>query len=392
MLAHSPPLPLIIDYHLDGGSDFTAEDQDGAILSLKQYDRVHRVRFRMPATSLQKLVVAIDDEYPILEYLIIFYAIEDRSTILTLPETLQAPHLRHLMMVGFALPTRVRLLTNVVGLTTLCLVMVNPSTYFHPNTLLRWLAFMLQLETLMFGFGSPVSNREVERKFMHSSITTPPVILPNLLVFGFKSVTSYFEQIIHRITAPRVEKLEVELFNQLTYSIPRLLHFVNTTETLRFKSSKFKFSDEVVNVKVFPHEEAEIYALSITVDCWHLDWQVSSAAQIFNALSPVFSAVEHLTLEHEIHSRSSEEHNEADLTDWHKLLSSFRNVKTFHIAKGLVEELSTCLQLDEGGHPSEFLPELQELTYSESPNTGDAFTSFINARQNAGRPITLARS
>ena len=35
------------------------------------------------------------------------------------------------------------------------------------------------------------------------------------------------------------------------------------------------------------------------------------------------------------------------------------------------------------------LPELQELTYFGSGNTGDAFTLFVEARQNAGRPITL---
>ena len=61
------------------------------------------------------------------------------------------------------------------------------------------------------------------------------------------------------------------------------------------------------------------------------------------------------------------------------------------IATGLVEELSRCLQLGDGELPLELLPELQELIYSGSGDTGDAFTSFINARLDAGRPITLAR-
>jgi hypothetical protein len=45
--------------------------------------------------------------------------------------------------------------------------------------------------------------------------------------------------------------------------------------------------------------------------------------------------------------------------------------------------------LEDGELPLELLPELQELTHSGSGNTGDAFTSFIDARQNAGRPVTL---
>jgi hypothetical protein len=94
MLAHSPPLPLVIDYFHD--SDITAEDEEGAILALGKRDRVRRVRLYLPATNLQKLIVAIDEEFPILEYLVIMPRFEDKSTILKFPETLQAPHLRSL--------------------------------------------------------------------------------------------------------------------------------------------------------------------------------------------------------------------------------------------------------------------------------------------------------
>jgi hypothetical protein len=52
---------------------------------------------------------------------------------------------------------------------------------------------------------------------------------------------------------------------------------------------------------------------------------------------------------------------------------------------------SRCLQLDDGKPPLELLPELQELTYSCKGDTGDAFSSFISARQNAGRPVTVVR-
>jgi hypothetical protein len=116
-------------------------------------------------------------------------------------------------------------------------------------------------------------------------------------------------------------------------------------------------------------------------------------AQIFDSLGQIFSTVEHLTLEHQ---DSSEEHNGADRTQWRKLLRSFNNVKTLRIDDGLVKELSRSLRSDDGELPlrMELLPELQELTYSGSGDAGDApaFTSFINARQNAGRPVTLVSS
>ena len=391
MLAHSPPLPLVIDYSLDEDDDIAPEDEKGAILAFRQRDRVRRVRLAMHATNLQKLVIAMDDEYPIMEYLIIRLPDEDKSSILILPERLQAPHLRNLYLDGFALPTRSQLLTTALSLVTLCLLLGHQSTYFHPNTLLRWISSMPQLETLSIVFFFPVPNHDAERQHIHTPIMTS-FTLPNLRFLRFQGIRSYLEALLHRISTPRLERFRVDFFNQLTFSVPRLLQFLNTAENLRFKSAKIEFSDKDVDVEVYPDEEAEMFTLSIAVIGLHLDWQVSSAAQIFNSLSPAFSAVEHLTLEHMVHSQSSEEHNEADPIEWGKLLSSLRNVKTLRVARGLVVELSRCLELDDGELPSELLPELQELTYSGTGDTGDTFTSFIDSRQNAGRPITLIRS
>ena len=67
-------------------------------------------------------------------------------------------------------------------------------------------------------------------------------------------------------------------------------------------------------------------------------------------------------------------------------------MKTLRIGDRLVGELSHCLRLEDGEDPLELLPELQELTYSGSGNANDAFTPFIDACQNAGRPVTLVKS
>ena len=239
---------------------------------------------------------------------------------------------------------------------------------------------MPQLEILLVTFDFPDHSLHVGGQFMHTAIAAL-VTLPNLRHFTFQGVTAYLEALLYQISAPRLERLQIAFFNQLTFSVPRLLHFVGTTENLRFKTTKLKFSDRHVDVEVYPHEEADMCALSFAVNSCHLDWQVSSMAQIFNALGPVLSAVEHLIFEHEYHSQSSEEHNEVDPTEWRKLLYSFRHVKTLRIAEGLVEELTRCLQFDDG-----------KLSYSGSGNTGGAFTSFIDACQNAGRPITVIHS
>src|SRR6267154_329791 len=388
MLAHSPPLPLVIDYD---GRDVTAEDEEAILLALEQRDRVRRIRFNLPVLQLQKFIVAIDGEYPILEHLILMDPLEDESTVLTLPETLETPHLRHLM-IECSIPIRSQLLTTAVGLGTLNLALYHPSTYFQPTLLLQALSLMPQLEMLLIFFHFAVPNRDVERQLMRTPIM-PLVTLPNLRTFAFEAVSAYSEAVLSRITASRLENLQICYLKQLTYSVSELLQFIGRTDNLRFDRAEFCFYSERVYVAVNPPEtNISMAPFSINVGCWDLDWQVSSVAQIFNALSEIFSAVEHLTLAHEVHSRSSEEHNEVDRTEWRKLLRSFSNVKTLAIDDGLVDELSRCLRLEDGEHPLELLPELQELTCPGSGTAKEGFTSFIDARQNAGRSVTLIKS
>ena len=70
MLAHSPPLPLIIDY-IGEARDITAEEEERIVLTIQQCDRVRRIRLMMPVPILQKLIMAVDGEFPMLEYLYI---------------------------------------------------------------------------------------------------------------------------------------------------------------------------------------------------------------------------------------------------------------------------------------------------------------------------------
>ena len=395
MLAHSPTsLPLVVDYYYED-SNMNTEDEERLALALEQRDRVRRIRLRAEIPNLQRLIMAFSEEYPILEHLI--FVTPDRPPSLTLPERFQAPRLHHLVLSGFALPIGSRLLTTAVSLVTLVLVVTIPPTYFQPNALLHWISFMPQLETLMIYVFSADLSHTIEEQLTHSNIPTiTPVALPNLRWFWFQGVNAYLEAVVRKITAPRLERLQVFLFEQLTFSVPHLLQFMKntTTETqnLRFRNANLDFSSDQVDVATYPHEEADLsHSLHIRVLCLHLNLQVSVIAQISSSLSEMFSAVEHLTFSYEAHSQLSEEHNEVDRrTEWRRILGSFRNVKTLRVEDGLSEEIARCLRSEYGGEPPlDLLPELHELTYSRSSHTDDYFTSFIHARQNAGRPITL---
>ena len=389
MLAHSPPLPLVVGYFRDS-FELTTEDEEGVVLALKQHDRVCRVRLHNAGTIIQKLIKAMDEEYPVLEFLDIMHPKMDNSTILRFPETLQAPRLRSLALRGFALPIGSRLLTTAVGLVTLHLDIPHPFTYFHPNTLIRWISFMPQLETLAIFFNFSLPNRDVERQLTHTPIIAP-ITLPNLHHLQFRGVSTYLEALVQWIITPRLKELYIGFSNQLTFSFPRLLQFIIAAENLRLGNAVLTFSDKLVNAGVYRYGETNGYAFGIVVKCYHLDWQTSSMAQIFNSLSQIFSAVEYLTLQHDVHSESAEEHNDVDPTEWRKLLRPFSNVKTLEIEEGLVKDLSRCLELEDGESGLALLPELQELEYFGNGDARDAFASFVDARRNAGRPVNLVR-
>ena len=388
MLSHSPPLPLIIDY-IDQGHGLTADEEAGIVLALQHRDRVRRIRLVVPMPELQRLVMAMDREFPVLEYL--YIGPPTKHTIgLKLHEAFQA-HLRHFILINFAFTVGPSLLTNTTAasLVTLVLQRIHPSAYFRPNDLLQRLSLIPHLETFIFGFDSPVHNREVERQLLRQLDMTP-ITLPNLRWLGFKGASAYMEAVLPQITTPLLERLEVSFLNQLIFSIPRLLQFIDEAENLNFGSAILTFHEKSICMNAYPTEEARKYALYLEVGCSHFDWQVASVAQIINTLRTLLSTVEHLTLEHGGNFKSPEQPNEDDLVQWRKLLDSFDNVKTLSVFGSLIGELSFTLTSD-GERPLELSPELKELLCPAGrySSHNHVISTFINTHQNAGQPRLL---
>jgi len=340
----------------------------------------------MSVPRLQKFITALNDEFPILEYLYITPPAK-HDTLLVLPTTFEAPHLHLLILNHIASPIGSPLLTTAVGLLTLALRWIHPSTYPHPNQLLEQIALLPQLEALEIGFCSPVPNREIERQLLHSQITTHAT-LSNLQWFSFWGISAYLEALLPHVTTPLVKNFRVHFFTQLSFSVPRLLQFMTTTENLRFISVRFLFYYDAVAVFVVARGGAEVEDFFMQVFSKHLDWQVSSVAQIFHVLSPLFSTVAELNLDYRKHTLSPEGHEEADRKRWREFLASFRNVKTLRVHNGLVGEVSRALRSD-GEPPLELLPELKELICPARSVEDKTFAAFIHEREDAGQPVNL---
>ena len=395
MLAHYPPLPIIIDYFDEKYHDLTAEDEEGIKLALQYRDRVRCIRLMKPISILQKIIIDLDGEFPNLEFLLIQYQRFHRPVIKNIPslnlsKAFWAPRLRQLFLKNFATPTDSPPLSIMRNLDTLLLNSIPSSTYFHPNVLLQLLSTTTQLETLWIGFTFDNSSRDAERQLLRTPIVTR-VTLPKLRWLGFRGSSAYLEALLPWVTIPLLEKFQVYLLNRIIYSIPNLGKFMNTARNPRFNAVTFIFFEDCLTVKAYPHKGGRLYNFTMEIGGRPIDWQVVSGAQVFHAFKTVCLAVEHLSLEYDRPNISSEWNREADRTRWREFLGLFGNAKTLSVDGELVEQVSRALQTGEGESFAELLPELLELSYSATASLPNVFTPFIDARQKAGRPVTVVR-
>jgi hypothetical protein len=243
MLAHSPPLPLIINY-LDPNRDASVEDEEAILLALQDRDRVRRIGLVMPATKLLKPITAMDGQFPVLERLFIWPLSHDNMSLM-LPTIFQAPHLLMLSLCHAVLPVRSPLLTTTVGLVELELWDMPLLASFRPSDLVARLTSMPQLEKLSIGFKSPVPTRDVESQLLHTPIRTP-VTLSNLRLCFIQCGSAYLEGLLARIDTPLLEVLHIWFYNQLTFTVPHLSRFICRTENFSFGFARLGFYRENV--------------------------------------------------------------------------------------------------------------------------------------------------
>jgi hypothetical protein len=405
MIAHSPPLPIIIDYVcFNGDWEIPSEDERAILLALQHRDRLRRICLVMPIQSLRDIIVAMDNEFPVLEYLCVWTSVhnpEGDPNALRLPEPFQAPHLRHLISIAVICPIGSLLITTAVGLVTLVLGRIPPSTYFSPDDFIRCISRLPRLEELSISFlPTFINHDEDEMPTLQTSVMTN-VTLANLRWFAFEGESFYFEELFPRITTPLLEGFEIWFFDQFDISIPILWHFANSVDKFKFNCVTVKFEEDYISVEAYPSDQAGI-PFQMTVGYRDLsvlsDTKASAIgslilAQVSAVLRTVSYKVEALTLEYELHYTSPWPQH-VDRAEWRRFFASFGNVKTLDVPSRLMSKVSHALEVRDGESHMDLFTELREISYPYSYPTFmlRAFTSFTSARQNAGHPVTFAIS
>jgi hypothetical protein len=395
MLEHSPPLPLFIDYCDTGygARPVIAKVEEDISLAIQQRDRVRRIRLRMTDQYLRRIVTALDGEFPILEYLFIKdHSCSDSSGVI-LPQSLQAPRLRCLILYYLDIPFGFLLQTAAVDVVTFSLQFgPNLEIHYPRNDLLTCLSILSKLEILDIGFPFGFFDEGFKEQFLPMSIKTH-ITFPKLHSFSFQGPGCYLDALLCRITTPLLERFWSVLTGPL--SIP-CIHFTTAAEKLRFTCARINFGDSPgASLSMYPSgwsddETSVSEPFRVCVDGRHLGRQVESLATISNALRPLFSEVDTLNLEiQDRMGHTSRRHVIIDPAQWRNLLKPFNSVKTLDIFEGLVRALDRILQPEDGVSSLELFPELKELSFPANDETDHSFAGFIRARQNAGRPVFL---
>ena len=387
MLAHLPPLPLVIDYR----STDPAEDNSGILHAIQQPDRIRRVVFEAPPRALEQLIVTMDELFPRLDALTLLLTTKSEGgSGLMLPRTFIAPNLRHLALHSICLPSGLPVLTSAFSLVTLKLTDIQAPGYFTPEQLVTQLHHIPHLQELFIGFFTPLPTPSTEGELLRAPIIPTP--LPALRWLSFRGVVAYLENLVARIKAPLLEKFNVTLFYELAFTLPHLFEFISKTEGFRHPVANLIFNRDAVAFVIGPRDQFIDGTFSLHISCKPFDWQVDSATQVCSVLAPVLSVVEDLTLECDEQSLPEDWRNEVDgLGAWNGILWPFGGVKKLHIGHPLALEFSRGLESDNTGLITVLLPELQELqAVVEAQQTANAFAAFIDARLVAGRPVHLS--
>ena len=283
MLNHSPPLPLILNYH-NRRATLTTEDNEGILLALQHHDRVRRIAFHAPPQGLHKFFTAMNENFLTLERLSILSTSGDDAR-LVMPRAFQAPRLSHLTLLGVTLSTEPRSLASTVSLVSLTLTYLRESPYFPPEDLAAQLQFVPLLEELSISISVPTLPRpRIQMRRMESPITR--ATLPALKRFIFRGDSAYIEALLARISAPCLRKFDITLSNQLIFALPVLSRFIDVTTELRFPAAKINFNQNSLSISISGNREEEAQddrSLHVQVNCKSLDWQVARLASRFRS-------------------------------------------------------------------------------------------------------------
>jgi hypothetical protein len=383
-----PTLPIAIRYN--GIAKPKAKALDNITLALRDPDRVCEIDIGVTSPMLGLLLDSIQQPFPALERIRIMSNSTTRSPPIFDGTFLggYSPRLQtiHLSGISVPLPALRRLLLSANHLDTLELHHIPNTGYFSPEDLVTSLSALTRLRRLSLRFCLPTSRLAPNSRSTHQAHIT----LSSLQYFEFHGTSEYLERLVSRINVPGLRYFTITFYNRLIFEIPQLCQFIGLVDALRSPTEAIvEPSQRVVLINLIRRGERRSFIgeLCIYISCRQLDWQLSSAAQLFSQLNPFLTGVRNLTIRKSSFSPTTEE-NDVDSAQWLELFVPFSNVQTVNVSEKFVPDVVQDLGMaTEGVLPALTLLHLHG--YRKSASVQEAAKLFVDARERSGHKINL---
>ena len=313
------------------------------------------------------------------------------ETVSALPDSFlggSAPRLEYLWLRRVPFPGLPKLLLSATHLTILHLEFIPRLGYFSPEEMATALSMLTRLRTLRLVFESPLSRPDQGRQ------RPPPLtrsVLPVLTFFEFKGVSEYLEVVVARIDAPRLDELNITLFNDIIFDTPQFNQFISRTPML-IEKARVTFGDDAAMVEFSSQTSGKDEELQVRIPCRELDWQVSSMEQVCASCLPPLLTLEDLHIDEKPHWRQHWQDNIENAL-WLELLRPFTSVKNLYLSEDIARCIVPALQDLVGRRATELLPALQNVFLENQPSLGpvlEGIQQFVAVRQDTGHPIAVS--
>ena len=376
-----PALPLFIE------CDNTAENVDNIIAVLERSDRVYGIDLIVQGPDLEQLSAAMQVPFPKLTYLLLR---SNGKTMSVLPDSFlggSTPRLEILWLKGIPFPGLPKLPLFSTHLVELFLENIPHSGYIPPEAIVTALSTLTRLETLRLLFESPQSRPDPEHQH-----PPPPrrSVLPNLGYFQFKGDSEYLEVVVAHIDAPRLDSLNITLFNDIIFDTPQLTQFISLTLTVKALEEAHIFFDiKAATVNLLSSGKR----LMVEIPCSKLDWQVSSMEQVCTSCLPPLPTLD-LHIDGNPHYRQHWQAN-VDNVLWVRLLHPFTSVKNLYLSEEIARRIVPALQELVGVSATEVLPTLKNIFLEEGQQSGpvqEGIQQVVTMRRATNHPIAVSYS
>jgi len=295
------------------------------------------------------------------------------------------PRLRQIDLSGTAFPSLPRLLLSARDLVSLQLDEIPDTGYFSPVTLATGLCATPHLRTLKIHYLTPTVHQNQE------SPHPPPldrVVLPALADFQFKGDSEYLEDLVARLSAPLLEKIEIVFFDRPIFDIPHFCQFIDLTERLGsspYLTSIWLWERGFSITHYFPHPSPR-GTLRLQISCREFSRRMASLSYINRQLFPLVSSVKRLEIE--AHRPSSGPTDEVDPILWLELFGPFISVRRLELTGSLVPSMAAALEQSTEGVDRQVFSAIRDI-HLRGTAMSRAIEAFTAARKLSGHVVSV---